>query len=401
MKITNCRLCKTGILENPVLDFGKTPLANEFLSTVQEQDLFDLQVCCCQQCGHYQLNEFIDPERLFRNYVFVAGTSPVNVEHFRQYAVHMTNILKLKPGSKVLDIASNDGTLLQHLRNMDMQVLGIDPAENIAAIANAKGIETISEFFTEEYADKIVSKYGTFDLVTANNVFAHVPDLANFTRGVKKVLSPNGVFSFEVSYFVDVCDKTLFDTIYHEHSSYHTVEPLVSFFQSHGMKLIHVEHIDNHGGSIRVIVCHEGQYDGNQIISDKWDSRNQMISKVYNLEKDIKLLGLKLKFKLETLKNEGKSIAIYGAPAKATTLMYALEINENIIDFVIDDNPLKQGTFTPGKHIPVYSSKAIKDRKPDVLLILAWNFANSIMKDHSYFNGKWIIPIPELREYNG
>ena len=399
MKITNCRLCKTGILGPPVLDFGKTPLANEFLSTIQEQELFDLQVCCCQQCGHYQLNESIDPERLFRNYVFVAGTSPVNVEHFRQYAIHMTNALKLKSGSKVLDIASNDGTLLQHFKNLGMQVLGIDPAKNIAEMANAKGIETIPEFFTEEYADQIVSKYGTFDLITANNVFAHVPDLANFTEGVKKVLSQNGVFSFEVSYFADVCDKTLFDTIYHEHSSYHTVEPLISFFKSHNMKLIHVEHIGNHGGSIRVIVCHEGQY-GNQTISNKWDDRNQMVDKVTKLEKNIKLLGLKLKFKLESLKAQAKSIAIYGTPAKATTLMYALNIDENIIDFAVDDDPLKQGTFTPGKHIPVYSSKAIRDRKPDVLLVLAWNFADPIMKEHQYFMGSWIVPIPELKEHH-
>jgi SAM-dependent methyltransferase len=445
MKIYNCRLCK-GNLSEPKLRLPSTPLANEFVKTKEPQDLFPLEICVCEKCGHYQLNESVDPERLFRNYLFVAGTSPVNVEHFRQYAAHMIEKFDLKPNSKVLDIASNDGTLLKHFKDLGMKVRGIDPAENIARIANENGIETIPEFFTEKFADEMVQEFysldysktfGPYALITANNVFAHVPDLVDFTKGVKKLLAPQGVFSFEVSYFPDVCDKTLFDTIYHEHSSYHTIEPLISFFTKHGLDLFDVERIPNHGGSIRVFVRREedktkGKWDDEEYcplsgcrklhskqLHDRcnrlYDLKKQeenIENKVAILQKNIKYLGLELREKLRDYKDQGKSIAIYGTPAKATTLMYALGIKEKWIDFAVDDAPLKQGTFTPGKHIPVYSSQAIMESRPDVLLILAWNFADSIIKNckkqweeyHRLNNmhgsaryPTFIIPLPELK----
>lgn len=401
MKISNCRLCK-GKLSEPKINLGKTPLANEFVKTKEPQDLFPLEVCVCESCGHYQLNEQVEPERMFRNYLFVAGTSPVNVEHFRQYATHMVNMLGLKPGSKILDIASNDGTLLKHFKDLGMQILGIDPAKNLAEEATKNGIETIPEFFTEDYADEILAKYGQFDLITANNVFAHVPDMIGFAEGVKKLLKPDGVFTFEVSYFIDVLDKNLFDTIYHEHTSYHTLMPLHNFFRMHGMALFDVLPISNHGGSIRCFVKLR-PYIGvvtspNQFVT--YTQEQNIGQRVSQLQKDIKLLGYELREKLEDLKSQGKSIAIYGVPAKATTLMYALGIDEKMIDFAVDDAPLKQGTFTPGKHIPVLPTKAIYERNPNVLLVLAWNFAESIMATHSKFKGKWIVPIPELKEYS-
>lgn len=399
MKVTECRLCR-GQLSEPKINLGKTPLANEFLKEAVTQDLFPLEVCICTLCEHYQLNEQVNPERMFRNYLFVAGTSPVNVEHFRQYAIDMVEKFDLKPGSRVLDIASNDGTLLKHFKDLGMSVLGIDPAKNLAKEANINGIETIPEFFTTEYADKILTQYGQFDLITANNVFAHVPDMVGFVRGVQKLLSPGGIFSFEVSYFGDVCDKTLFDTIYHEHSSYHTIAPLVSFFNIHKMKVFDIERISNHGGSIRVYVGNEFEkhsyenYDINYFLNEE----NDMAKRVTQLQKDIKLLGYELREKLQAIKAQDKSIAIYGVPAKATTLMYALGIDEKMIDFAVDDAPLKQGTFTPGKHIPVLPTEAIYERKPDYLLILAWNFADSIIEKHKNFGGKFIVPIPELKE---
>lgn len=416
MKIFNCRLCN-GKLSEPKLDLGKTPLANEFLSTKQEQDLFPLQVCVCEECKHYQLNESVEPERLFRNYLYVAGTSPVNVKHFKQYAIHMVDKFDLKSGSKILDIASNDGVLLQHFKNLGMEVLGIDPAENIVEMANKNGIKTLPEFFTNEYADEILTKYGQFNLITANNVFAHVPDMIGFVKGVKKLLAPNGVFSFEVSYFGDVCDKVLFDTIYHEHTSYHTLTPLRDFFKSHGLYLFDVEKISNHGGSIRVFVenktdketycpfsacrkIHSVQYHFDEAIGSLLDQEKNIANKVNDLQKNIKYLGLELREKLREYKDQGKSIAIYGVPAKATTLLYALNINEKMIAFAVDDAPLKQNTFTPGKHIPVLSTSAIYEKNPDVLIILAWNFAESIIKNNPNFKGKWIVPLPEFKEIN-
>lgn len=401
MKVVSCRLCN-GNLSEPKLKFPPTPLANEFVKTTEPQDLFPLEVCVCETCKHYQLNETVSPERLFRNYLFVAGTSPVNVEHFRQYAVHMVKKFGLKPGSKILDIASNDGTLLRHFKDLGMSILGIDPAKNLAEEAAKNGIETIPEFFTEQYADEILNKYGKFDLITANNVFAHVPDMIGFVKGVKKLLSPNGVFTFEVSHFVDVCENLLFDTIYHEHSSYHTLPPLCSFFRNHGLQLFDVEKINTHGGSIRVFV-RIGQkmlYSWEESHIFPLQNDQNMSKRIEKLIKDIKLLGYELREKLQELKSQGKSIAIYGTPAKATTLMYVLNIDEKMIDFAVEDAPLKQGTFTPGKHIPVLSTDAIYEKNPDVLLILAWNFADSIMKKHSKFKGTWIVPIPELEEFN-
>jgi len=397
MKVYNCRMCG-GMLSEPKLQFPPTPLANEFVRTFESQDLFPLEVCVCESCGHYQLNESVAPERLFKNYLYVAGTSPVNVEHFKKYAVDIVDRFAIKPGSKVLDIASNDGTLLKHFKNLGMVTLGIDPAENLAEEANKNGIETISEFFTDEYADSIVAKYGKFDLITANNVFAHVPDLVNFVRGVKKVLHNNGIFSFEVSYFKDVCDKLLFDTIYHEHSSYHTIESLKLFFKNHGMCLFDVQFITNHGGSIRCFV--KKLNDAYSVTEYPYNKDSDISENVKRLQKDIKLLGYELREKLSQIVKEGKLVAIYGTPAKATTLMYALGLDKSMFWFAVDDASLKQGTYTPGMHIPVLHPDEIGRRKPSYVLVLAWNFYDSIIKNHpevAEYGGKWIVPIPELK----
>lgn len=403
MKNAHCRLCD-GQLSEPQLRFPNTPLANEFVKTDAPQDLFPLEVCACSICGHYQLSVTVEPERLFRHYLFVAGTSPVNVEHFGNYAKEVVSRFAtttgVNPGALVVDVASNDGTLLRHFKNLGMKVLGIDPAVNLAEQATQSGIETIPEFFTESIAGDITSKHGKASVITANNVFAHTSDLAGFARSVKKLLAPNGVFIFEVSYFLDVCEKTLFDTIYHEHTSYHTVTPLVSFFKRFGLELFDVQKIDTHGGSIRCFV----KFADNKALSVS-DRLLAMLTAEKDIDAKVKTLGLnieRLRFnlrkRLAEIKSEGKSIAIFGMPAKATTLMYTFDLGRELIDFAIEDAPLKQGLLTPGKHIPVYSSKAIEECKPDCLLILAWNFADSIIKKHPEFKGKWITPIPELKE---
>lgn len=406
MKQLNCRLCQYPLGE-PVLKLPDTPLANEFLKTQEKQDTFPLQVCCCKSCGHYQLNETVDPERLFRHYLFVAGTSKVNVEHFKQYAqkAYDSCLYKDRKGKlKALDIASNDGTLLQHFKNLGLEVLGIDPANNIAKEATKNGIPTIAEFFTETYADEILATHGQFDIITANNVFAHVPDMIGFIKGVRKLLERTGMFSFEVSYFGDVCDKTLFDTIYHEHTSYHTLTPLAKFLDKHGFEMYGVDRIDTHGGSIRVYAWRNDAISGYRsvirpTIHEMLIEEKYIKARVTQLDKDIKQLSIDLNHKLKEYKDEGKSMAIYGVPAKATTLMYALDIDETLIDFAVDDAPLKQGTFTPGKHIPVLPSSAIQEKNPDVLLVLAWNFADSIIDKckAAGYKGKFIVPLPELK----
>lgn len=394
-------MCKTGRLDEALLTFPPTPLANEFLREPEPQDVFPLEVAACGSCQHYQLTESIDPERLFSIYSYAAGHSAANIAHFQASAKHHTEKFGLKQGSRIFDIASNDGTLLAAFKELGMEVLGMDPAQNLALEANAKGIETIADFFTAKRAEKLQKEYGSFDLVTANNVFAHVPDLEDFAKGVKVVLAPEGVFSFEVSYFVDVCDKALFDTIYHEHSSYHTLTPLIPFFENLGMELFDVEHIPNHGGSIRVFVRNIGSAvggaDSQGTLAELLAQERSMNEKVLLLRDKVDHLGRALGEQLQGLKVAGKSIAVFGAPAKATTLMYAFGLTNELVDFVIDDSPLKQGLLTPGTHIPIYSSIVLSERNPDVLLVLAWNFADTIIALHPEFKGIWIVPLPELR----
>ena len=398
MTVDRCRLCKTGSLSEAKLSFPPTPLANEFLTEVKEQDLFPLVVVVCEACGHYQLTESVDPERLFSVYSYAAGHSAANVAHFEQAARHQVEKFGLAQGSRVLDIASNDGTLLKAFKGLGMEILGIDPARNLAEAAVQAGIPTITDFFTAVRADTLKEEYGLFDLITANNVFAHVPDLEDFAMGVCTLLAPGGVFSFEVSYFVDVCDKALFDTIYHEHSSYHTLTPLLPFFSNLGMEVFDVDHLPNHGGSVRVYVRHQGS---DETVST---TLQELLAEEQTIEEKVSRLGAKitqlkqdLVGKLEAFKKEGKAIAAFGAPAKATTLMYTFGLDRSIIDFVVDDEPLKQHTYTPGTHIPIYPSSAIASRTPDVLLVLAWNFADTIIEKHPEFTGTWIVPLPELR----
>lgn len=411
MKVTNCRLCQTGQLSEPKLNLGKTPLANAFVKDKDEpQEEFPLEVCVCESCGHYQLNENVDPEVLFRHYLYVAGTSAVNVEHFRKYAVDMVERFELKPGiSKVLDIASNDGTLLQQFKDLGISVLGIDPARNLAEEATKNGIPTIPEFFTEARADKMLKQHGQFHLITANNVMAHLQGqaLSDFVKGVKKLLTPQGVFSFEISYWPAVVSGSAWDTIYHEHSSYHHITPLIDFFKDNGLSIFKVEHIPNHGGSVRVFIqLKENTLNGYEgwMTQDDWEVINNILQKEKNVGQQVEYLSekiedleLTLRKQLRELKNQGKSIAVYGFPAKATTLIYALGIKKEWIDFAVDDAPLKQYTYTPGMHIPVLPTSAIYEKKPDVLLVLAWNFADSIIANHKDYKGTWIVPLPELK----
>lgn len=391
----NCRLCLAP-LESPILSLGNTALANEFLSDGKEQDTFPLDICQCFECGHYQLSESVDPERLFRHYLYVAGTSVVNVQHFRDYAEDSVKRFNLKPGDLVVDIASNDGTLLAEFKRLGMRVLGVDPARNLATAATAAGIETIPEFFTVELARQIVASHGHAAFVTANNVLAHTDTIPEITEGVKRLLVSGGVFAFEVSYFKDVVEKLLFDTLYHEHSSYHLVLPLTLFFAEHYMSFFDVMHLPNHGGSIRAFVRN-----GPELVSKriKIAIRQECLAGLFTAGGlktfAARLADLKeeLISELRTFKMDGKSIAVYGMPAKATTLCYVFGLDKSFIDFAVDDAVLKQGTLSPGLHIPVLAPAAIYERKPDVLLVLAWNFQESIKRNHAAFKGEWIVPL--------
>ena len=404
-----CRLCGGKDL-TLVISLQPTPPANAFVSKDaldQAQECYPLDVFFCESCAHVQLLDVVEPKILFENYVYVSGTSPVFVEHFRAYANDVISRFTAPDNGLAVDIGSNDGTLLRFFRDAGWRVLGVDPAKDIAQQATLSGIETKTAFFTPELAATIKKEKGPAKVITANNVFAHADDLKGITQGIHALLDDDGIFVFEVSYLLDVVEKTLFDTIYHEHLAYHSVKPLVQFMATNDMELIDAQRVDSHGGSLRAVAQKKG---GPRKASsalakavaqeealglNKAETFKKFAADIENLKNDLGQL-------LHRLKTEGKSIAAFGAPAKATTLMYHFGIGADIIDFIVDDSPLKQGLYSPGMHIEVVSSAAIKERNPDYLLMLAWNFAQPIMEKQTDFKtrgGKFIIPLPKLEVY--
>jgi len=404
----DCRLCGSRELAR-VMSLGATPLANAFVAADERdkpQEQFPLDLFLCAGCGHAQLLDIVDPERLFRNYVYVSATSPVFVEHFRRYADAMLRSSGMRPGSRVVEIGSNDGTLLRFFKDAGMQVLGVDPARAIAAEATRAGIETMPEFFTLALAKRLRLARGDAALVVANNVFAHADDLHTIADGVVHLLRPDGLFVFEVSYLLDVFEKTLFDTIYHEHLSYHTVKPLAGFFERHGMELIDAIRVDSHGGSLRGIAKLKPgplprQPGVERLIVEETRCGLHRPEAYRAFLDDIRQRKDELTRVLRELRATGKRIAGFGAPAKATTLMFHFGLGPETLDYLIDDSPLKQGLYSPGHHLPVVPSSWLYDgsRKPDYALLLAWNFAEPIMKKHQAFldaGGHFIIPLPHV-----
>jgi len=405
-KKSNCRLCQSADLVS-VLKLASTPPANAFISKEKlqiKQKKYPLEIFFCKNCFHVQLTEVVDPKELFENYVYVSGTSNVFVNHFLNYAKDIVQRFNPSLDNYVLDIGSNDGTLLKFFKSMGYSVIGIDPAKEISKKATKEGINTINGFFNLETSQMIENKYSKASVITANNVFAHCDDLSGMTEAISKLLAPGGIFVFEVSYLVDVYQKTLFDTIYHEHLSYHSVSPLINFFKSKKMELIDVKKVNTHGGSIRCVVKNRNDLlDINDSVQTFINSEKSLSfdksDTFVNFAKQIKERKQELNEFLFRIKSEGKSIAGFGAPAKATTLMYEFGLNSDILDFIVDDSPLKQELFSPGLHIPIYSSSFIDILKPDYLLILAWNFSDSIICKNRKFHesgGKFIIPLPKF-----
>ena len=402
-----CRLCGARDFAH-VLSLTPTPPANAFVSADRldiPQPVFPLDLFFCRACAHVQLLDVVDPGYLFADYVYVSGTSRVFVEHFRRYAKAMIHEYLPAPPALVVDVGSNDGTLLRQFAGLGYTVVGVDPARDIAKGATASGIPTLPAFFTPDVAARLRDRYGPASLVTANNVFAHADDLDAIVEGVKALLTPGGAFVFEVSYLADVVEKTLFDTIYHEHLAYHTVGPLVGFFKRHGLELIRAERIDTHGGSIRCVARHAAAA-GNP---DRSVARAVELERSAGLDRPETLVefsrridGLRQGFHdlMGDLKARERAVAGFGAPAKATTLMYHFGIGPETIDFIVDDSPLKQHLFTPGLHVPVLPADELYRRRPDYVIVLAWNFADPILTAHDSLRRsgvRFIIPLPTPR----
>lgn len=404
---TTCRLCGAADFVC-VLKLPPTPPANAFVAAdqlAQTQAVYPLDLHFCRGCGHLQLLDVVDPEILFRDYVYVSGTSPSFVRHFEDCAAEIVARFAPPKGSLAIDLGSNDGTLLGFFKAAGMQVLGIDPARAIAEAACRRGIETWPEFLDARLVERVVAERGRAAVVTANNVFAHVDDLAGFADCVRDLMTEDGVYMFEASYAADVHAKVLFDTIYHEHLSYHTVTPLIPFFAAHGLELFAARRVPTHGGSLRGFVQRAGgphRPDGSvaSLAADENARKLDTVEGWLAFAARIERLGHELTGLLARLKADGKRIAGFGAPAKATTLMYRFGLGREVIDYIVDDSPLKQNLFTPGRHVPVVAWSKAEAERPDYMVVLAWNFADAIIANHTRYletGGHFIVPLPEVR----
>jgi len=406
-KRENCRLCNSLALVR-FLKLKDTPAGNNFLSLDELKNIdepsFPLELYTCKNCGHVQLGHVVNPKHLFQTgYHYVSGTSNVFVKHFDDYASQIITKFKIKTGSLIIDIGSNDGTCLNVFKKRSMKVLGIDPAENIANIANQNGILTLSAFFDLNLAKSIKKKYGTPQIITSHNVLAHIDQLENVIEGVYELLDNEGIFIFEVGYFLDVFQNLWFDTIYHEHLDYHTLKPLILFFDRLGMKIFDVERVKTQGGSLRIYIQKkEGSYKIKNSVNNLVNLEEQ--SGLYNQETlenflvRINSVKNQLKEIINILKIQNKTIVGYGAPTKSTTLISHFDIGKGVLEFIADDNQLKQGKVSPLFHIPIFHPDKLKDVLPDYILILSWNFAEPIMKKLEWYSkrgGKFIVPLPQ------
>lgn len=405
----SCRLCGGQDVIN-TLSLAPTPLANEFVTKEavgRKQKYYPLDVFFCNGCGHMQLLDVVDPATLYEHYVYVSGTSPVFVRHFEDYAKYVIDSFHPAADGLVVDIGSNDGTLLRFFKESGRRVLGVDPAQEISEKTQASGIPVIVDFFNPKLAGLVRGEHGPASVITANNVIAHIDDLAGVMEGIRSLLAPDGIFVFEVSYLGAVVEDTLFDTIYHEHLDYHAVKPLDGFFKRCGLELIEAMRVASHGGSLRGVVQLKGgqRKVGASVLTFIAQEEAMGLDRAETFgafAKHIDSLGTELISLLRRLKSEGKSIAGFGAPAKMTTLMHHFQFEPGMIDFIIDDNPMKQGHYTPGMHIPVVPAQQLYDRRPDYVVILAWNFAQPIMAKYSAFReagGRFIVPLPRVEVF--
>jgi len=404
MSNKTCRMCKSTQLYK-FLDLGFTALSDGFLSKddlARPETFYPLNVLICKTCGLCQLGYVVPPEYMFnKNYPYDSSTTKTGREHFTNMGYDICKNFNLKSNSLVIDVGSNTGVLLSSFKSRNMKVHGIEPSNNVANIARKNGIETTTDFFSEKLAKKIVKKYGKASIITATNVFAHIDNLDDFMNGVKILLKENGILVIEAPYLVNLIGNLEYDTIYHEHLSYLSVKPVRRFCKKHKMELFDVEMKKIHGGTVRYFIGRKGKQKISKNISKflKLENNNKIYSnkQLDNFAKKVEFHRTELMNLLYNLKKSGKRIVAISAPAKGNTLLNYCRIGSEILDFVTEKNPMKIGKYTPGMHIPVYSDKKLITDKPDYALVLAWNFAEEIMKNNKSYKknkGKFIIPLP-------
>lgn len=408
MKLYKCRFCNAE-LKHTFVDLGATPLANSYIKPEnldQAEPFFSLHVRVCENCFLVQLPALETPENIFSEYLYFSSYSKSWLEHAKNYAENMTSRFGLNKESLVVEIASNDGYLLQYFKENEIGVLGIEPAGNVAEYAINKGIETRVKFFGEQTAKELVEEGKQADLTAANNVLAHVPDINDFVKGFSILLKPEGIATFEFPHLLNLVEKNQFDTIYHEHFSYLSLTTVEKIFKAKGLEVFDVEKLSTHGGSLRVFAqkLETGIRKVNETVAKIEREEENFgltdIEKLTSYDEQVKHTKRELLSKLIEFKNDGKTIAAYGAAAKGNTLLNYCGIKTDFIDFVCDANPNKQNHFLPGTRIKIVSPENIKEAKPDYLLILPWNLADEIMTQNDFireWGGKFILPIPSVK----
>lgn len=390
-----------------VLSLGQMPLAN---ALVRAEDAgtpdarFPLELVFCTGCSLLQITETVPPEILFRDYRYFSSFSETMVKHARAIATRLVTERKLGPNSLAAEIASNDGYLLKAYVDAGVPVLGIEPARNIAKVAEEKGVRTIAEFFGKELAERLAAEGKRADVLHANNVMAHVPDINGVVAGIKAFLADTGVFVTESPHVVPMIDHVEFDTIYHEHLFYYSLTAQKALYERHGLAIVDVEKLPIHGGSIRTFVQHAGAAKPSAAVEKlleeeaKWGVAS--VAAYRSFADRVASLKTTLTSMLADLKKQGKTVAAYGAAAKGTTLLNHFGIGKDVLDFVVDRSTEKQGRLVPGVRLPILAPEALLEKKPDYVLLLTWNFADEILAQQKPYRdggGKFIVPIPEVK----
>ena len=407
---SKCRFCGEN-LNYTFVDLGMSPLCESYISAVQKNTMepfFPLHVHVCPACYLVQLQEYVDPQHIFTEYAYFSSYSTDWLKHAERYVGMVAERFGLDGSSLVVEVASNDGYLLQYCVERGIPALGIEPAANVAEVAVGKGVPTLVEFFGVKTASQLAAEGKMADLLLGNNVLAQVPDLNDFVAGMKILLKPGGVITMEFPHLMRLMEENQFDTIYHEHFSYFSFITVEKIFAAHGLELFDVEELPTHGGSLRIFAKHCGA-DLHEVGPRVGELRSReeaaginRLETYGNFAEQVRETKRKLLDFLITAKREGKTVAGYGAPGKGNTLLNYCGIRTDFLDYTVDRNPYKQGKFLPGTHIPIFAPEKIRETKPDYLLILPWNFKEEIMAQEAYireWGGSFLVPIPEARVY--
>lgn len=406
----SCSFCSSTNMEL-IMDFGNVALAGGFLKTKEfkNEKKYPMRVCFCKECFAVQVVDIIEPDILFRDYFYFSSSIKTLSDHFVDYAKELTSRFLNPQEATVLEFGCNDGVLLYPLADQGIKkVIGVDPAKNIISSINDKRITIINNYFNEKVSREVVAKYGSVDLIMANNVFAHIPDIKGTTIAIKNALSDEGVFVFEVHYLGKIIDEMQYDMIYHEHLYYYSLLSAIEHFKKYDLTIFDIKHVPIHAGSIRFYVAKKNSNRAKVISENVKLLEKEEKLKAYNKFESFKLFSKKVEDTkkklielLKKLKKEGKTVAGYGASGRANTIIQNCEITNDLVSYMIDDAPAKVGCYTPGSHLEILSSSVLNgDNAPDYVLVFAWSFFDEIVKRNKQFiesGGKMIVPLPEVK----